>query len=152
MSFAPSPNFKLDVVNLTDDTTVTHAPTSIENILTPPVGKVYIIRNIFYNAPAPVGDSAGTHELELLQTYVTTGRRILKTKGNHSTTLNINVDIVGDVEEIPGVVREQNLLIKNGQIFASNSYPLVFKYTNSTDADQTGSRALEVLVEVHNEL
>jgi len=39
------------------------------------------------------------------------------------------------------------LLLSSGNIICSNDYPISFEYTNDTDANQTGTRTLKILVE-----
>lgn len=140
-------NYTLELIDLSDDTTVAHAPTAITNTLQPPVGFVYEVVNIDYNAPAPVGDSAGTHKV----TVEYDGTSLALINGNHSTTIKIyQAGFSGDVGEIPGIVDDQ-LRIMREWLVASYDNPIDFVYTNSTDADQTGTRVLRVWVKKYRE-
>jgi hypothetical protein len=144
---------KLTVVDLSDNTSVTDGGGTNTQTLTPPAGKIYIIRDIYYSCAAPVGDTSGTHKIRALCTYVSTARVLIVVKGNHSTSLTITAGtMIGDSDETPADGRDQHELIKSGFIHASNTYPIAFEYTNNTDAAQTGTRTLEILVEEINEM
>jgi len=152
MGIVKNNNFKLKHISLTDDTSVIATGTNTQT-LTPPTGKIYIIRMIYYHAPDPAGSSAGTHELTIQRIMVTTARRLAFLRSTTGNAIYYN-DLVmnADSSEIPTSVQEQFLLNIGGLIVASNSYPIQFKYDNDTDVAQAGTRTLEILVEEHNEV
>jgi hypothetical protein len=149
--FAHAPNtFKLKVIDLTNDTTVVATTGTNSQTLQPSANRIYEIVNLYYWVDAPIGDTSGTHELEALWN---TTRRIWRIVGNHSTTLSINEwAFGGDNSEAPSGIDNQYEMQHRGRVWASNSEPVIFKYSNKTDANQTGTRTLEILVKEYMEL
>ncbi len=143
-------NYELKLITLTDDTTVAHAPTSITNTLQPDVGFIYQIIEIGYTAPDPIGSGAGTHKI--VGEYNGAYKPIFSITGTTGTAISINLSgFTGDSDETPTNIREQQILKNGGLIFASNSVPFNFTYTNSTDVDQTGTRTCIVFVKKYRE-
>ena len=65
---------------------------------------------------------------------------------------NDSIDIwlsmfLGATSEYPSDETAQCDLINGGVIKCSNTYPISFKYTNSTDAQKTGTRTCKIWVE-----
>jgi len=142
---------KLDVVDLTDNTQVNAAASNTQT-LTPPAGKLYRVRMIHYQIATPAGSTAGTHELIGERILVTSERPVFTVKADFNATIFIkDLRFTGNSSELPSNEREQFLLLTNGDLIATNSFPLKFTYNNDTDANQTGNRILEILVEVLNE-
>jgi hypothetical protein len=148
-------DFKLKQIDLTDNTTVAHAPSSNTQTLQPPAGKIYEIVRIFYLAGDPAGSSAGTHSLTV--TYDTTYTTYFGILYMSSTTGNDLATyfslLVGNSAEAPASDTIQAQLNNGvGQLLASHDYPISFIYTNSTDVDQTGTRRLVILVKEYDEV
>ena len=142
---------KLSHSDLSDNTAVAAAGSNTQT-LTPVAGKIYVIRNIFYNAADPAGSGAGTHTLSCRQVYVSSDRVLFEITATTGNDIKITqVAFVGDSSEAPSNAREQALLQKGGQLWASNSYPLKFTYTNNTDVQQAQTRTLEILYTEHDE-
>jgi len=147
----PLDGYSFELIDLSDDTTVTHAPTTIVNTLQPPAGYIYEVVALYYRANHPVGDTAGTHKLKII--------------GQNSSfdyyasiTSNFDVDITitggylfGGTSKLP-VTAAYQWDVMHHCLFASYDQPLDFRYTNSLDVDQTGTRTLEVWVKKTAEL
>lgn len=136
---------KIKVIDLSDNTQVNATATN-DQILTPNAGYLYRIRNIFYNAPDPSGSSSGTHQLDISQYDGAAYKDFLQTKANTGTTCTIQYTSLRSSTNLPTDAAAQAKIITDG-IIASNSYPVRFRYTNSTDVNQTGTRYLYVFVE-----
>jgi hypothetical protein len=153
MPIAFNPHFKLKVIDLTDDTTVGPAGSNTQT-LTPPAGKIYSIKYIYYNAPDPAGSGAGTHELAIERILVTSERRNALVKATTGNTINIGTNSLwaGDSAEYPSNANQQHDLMYRGDLICSNDYPIKFVYNNDTDVNQTGTRVLEILVKEYDEV
>ena len=150
MSYTVNPRGKIVGIDLSDDTAVAAAGTNTQT-LTPPLGNVYQIIDIYYNAPDPAGSAAGTHELGIKQVTVTSDRYRALIRASTGNAITVNyAGFIGDSAETPSNIREQLLFIR-GQLWASNTYPMKFVYDNDTDVQQAGTRALEILVKEYGE-
>jgi len=130
--------FKLDLT--TDDNVAPGAYDSI--FLTPPDGYYYIIRNIYFHAPNPVGSSAGSHGLYVYDVY-SYNMAVTNTFGSDARIRQFQFS--GNVE-IPGNSQQQFDLI-TGALVSPGNDPLDFRYCNNTNAMQDGTRRLVLYVE-----
>jgi len=145
-------NYKLELKDLSEDTTVTHAPTTNTITLQAPVGEIWEVVDMAYNAPAPAGSSAGTHQLYGRYTDAVSTSFIFKIISNFGATiLMFRNGFQGDVSESPSASADQYKIMRDGIIIVSNAVTFDFEYTNSTDADQVGNRKLTLLVKVRRE-
>lgn len=154
MAFNHNHRFKLKLIDLSDNTTVAHAPTSNTQTLQPASGKIYEIIKIFIYIPDPAGSAAGTHEL--IMHHTTDGSSVYGTFLLRATTGNslgtYYSAFTADSAEAPGEAITQGQILNGfGDILCSYTYPIYFKYTNSTDVDQSGTRVIKVLVKEYNE-
>jgi len=152
LAYNHNPNYKIDEIDLSDNTSVAATGTNTQ-VLQPPVGKFYKIKWISYSAPDPAGSSAGTHKLDCSYDaiYDDTKRifQIVSTTGN--SVLIYTGAFVGDSSETPSAAASQLLLITDGLV-VTNAHPICFRYTNSTDVAQAANRELYIMVEIHNEV
>lgn len=151
MPITKNNSYKLKFIDLSDNTQVNSGGGTDSQDLTPKAGKIYQIYNIRYNADAPIGDTSGTHKLEIKYFDGTSYHVIAYLIGNHSTSISISsAGYTGDSVERPSAAADQYKTIWE-VLHASNSYPIRFTYTNSTDAHQTGTRDLLIWVKEFNE-
>ena len=142
-------NYIVELLNLSEVDTVTHAPTTKTVVLQPPVGFVYEVIDINYNAGDPSGSGSGTHQI--YGRYEGAFSDIFRVKGNFGSSISIIVSgLVGNAGETPSAIADQLRLMQHTMI-VSNTCFLNFNYTNSTDVDQTGTRSLTVVVKKYRE-
>ena len=120
--------------------------------LTPDAGYIYQIIHISIDIPDAVGSTAGTHTLACYIDTVATRQTMF------FLSSNTGVDILGGyggaftaTSETPSGAAQQLEYIDGGILFCSNSIPLVFRYTNNLDANQTGNRAIKLWVKEYKE-
>lgn len=156
---------KLKYIDLTDNESVAATTGTETRMLSPPKpkldhlgniiepGKIWRIRGIYLNIPAPVGDTAGTHKIEFFRITPSGDRELVNISGAHSTVLKIDQgEFTGGTDETPGAAATQFEVIYCGRFVLSHRYPLKIIYTNATDAAQAGIRALEFLVEEEDDI
>lgn len=135
---------KLKLIDLSTNDTVASGGGTDDVLLQPSSGYIYRVNNIYLLIPDPSGSTSGTH-----QVFVRTeGGETYFAKIKSATGGNVAINYLafeGDIEERPTGATEQLAIIQN--LIASNDFPLEFAYTNSTDANQTGNRQLNILVE-----
>jgi len=149
MPMTRSNNYTLELVDLTDDTTVTPAGTNIQ-LLQPPKGFVYEVIQLGYMAPDPGGSGSGTHKLDGKFTGEYSNLlSIVSTFGNFAAINTFG--FVGDSSEAPSALSNQYHIMHGNVIAASNSLPFVFTYTNDTDVNQAGTRILKLVVRKYRE-
>lgn len=142
-------NYKIEVVDLSDDTTVTPAGTDVQT-LQPPVGFTYEVIDIGYQCAAPAGAGSGTHQLygEYTGAYV----EMMRVKSVFGSAVQIiAAGFNGDSQEVPSAAADQFRLMHLEMIKCSRSVPFVFTYTNGTDVNKTGTRTLIVIVKKRRE-
>lgn len=151
MGYSVYPNPKIKIVDLSDDTQVNAGGSNNSQSLQPNSGKIYEIIEIYYDAADPSGSTSGTHQLEIQYYDGTNSMTVARIRGNTGSGIGIYTsDFSGDSQELPADAREQALLRRGRQLLASNSAYLIFKYTNNTDANQTGTRTCYVVVKETN--
>jgi hypothetical protein len=144
--------FTIEMVDLTDDTQVNSGGGTDTQSLQPDAGYVYEVVDIYAYIPDPVGSTANSHKLAISMQNCTTAENIATIISATGNYIAISCSgFVGSTSEQPSNHREQFLIKQGGLLFASNSQPLDFKYTNSTDANQTGTRRIEVWVKKYRE-
>lgn len=136
---------KIKIVNLTNSTQVNASATNNQD-LQPDSGSIYKIRNLLYNAPDPAGSTAGTHSITAYFYDGTSYRAVFESIANTGTGINIKNTGLRSSTNNPSDGAAQAILLTSG-IFCSNSYPIRFTYSNDTDANQTGTRTLVLLIE-----
>ena len=137
-------SYTLTLETLTDATQVNASGGTNTQSLQPDAGYIYEVISIFYGADDPAGSTSGTHKLEINHQNMNTPTYaiITATTGNN---IRINdAGFTGDSLERPGNVDDQYKVMRNWLI-ATNGQPIDFVYTNSTDANQTGTRTLQVM-------
>jgi len=141
-----NPNFKIKLVNLTNDTQV-NAGNDNTQTLRPLAGKIYKIIYFYYYAPDPVGSAAGTHDIRIQYDLTGTKRNVALCKATTGNIVAIgtNSSWTGDSSEVPSTATEQHTMLYH-DLWASYDFPLYFLYENDTDVNQTGTRVLEILV------
>jgi len=137
----------IKLIDLSDDTTVSAAGGTDTQTLQPPKGQIYQIIQFDIEIPDPVGSTANNHKFNVKYQNMTDGDI---TFCNSNTGSDIKWNAYGWIgtTEVPGSDNEQFDLIHGGQIWASYDQPVDFVYVNLTDADQTGTRRLEIMVKV----
>lgn len=145
-------NYKLVVISLTTDATVTHAPTTVVSTLQPPKGFVWEVISVYSQIPDPVGSAAGTHVLEI---YPLNRENALDEFSTITSNTGSNISIRNSIgiqadTETPSNIAQQYEMLHNIMV-ASYDEPLAFSYTNSTDVDQSGTRYLVITVKEYRE-
>jgi len=141
--------YKIKRIDLTNDATVAHTGGTETQTLQPDVGFVYEIIDIYIDIPYSVGDTAGTHELSIKYQNQTEELSFIKSAFNNKLTVGTN-GYYGSDTESPTAMSDQ-LNIMRHSIAVSHDQPLDFVYTNDLDADNTGTRAIEILVKQYRE-
>lgn len=151
MGYDRENSYSIEVIDLTDDASVSSGGGINTQSLQPPVGYIYEVIDIGYNAPIPGGGGSGTHEL------------FAKYRGEYSDVIRIiagfgsvvRIDANGFIQtggsELPSTSTQQYEHMRNEIIHASNSVPFDFIYTNDTDVAQAGTRELTVVVKKYHE-
>ncbi len=142
-------NYKIVIVDLSDDTTVTHVPTAISVTLRPSEGFVYEVIDFGYNAPTPGGSGAGTHGL--IVKYTGAYSHLIQIAQAFGASLRIRYDGFTGTAEVPVNIADQYNLMQGGRICVSNDVPLDIEYTNTTDADQAGTRTCILVCKMNPE-
>lgn len=150
MGYFVDNNFKLKLVDLTNDDSVASGGGTNTQTLQAEAGYVYEV--IFINVYIPKVGTANTHNLRIYYQNITNDSLLYC-----SSTFNADISIgrngiqfAGDDSELPANAREQ-FNIHNKMLYASNTQPIDFLYTNSTDVNQTGTRTIEVMVKEYKE-
>jgi len=154
MIIPASTGFKLKIIDLSDNTTVTASGGTNTQTLTPPDSKIYEIIGIDYSAADPAGSSSGTHALSIRVTNLFVTAEHLYVRGTTGTGIYIqpNNGLVGDSSEVPSATSDQLFYITRGALKCSATNTIAFIYTNNTDVNQTGNRQCKVMVLEYNEM
>jgi len=146
-------NFKLVLENLSDNTTVAHAPTTDVQTLQPESGKVWELIKIWIYIPDPVGSSAGSHKITAYydSSYVSQSGIFSMTSNTGSAILTAWMAF-SCTTALPSASTLTYYITNGWHFYCSNDNPIYFAYTNSTDVDQTGNRILKILVKEYNEV
>jgi hypothetical protein len=139
--------YRLLLLDETESTTV-NAGANGDISLQPPDGYIYEVISFKWSIPG-IAASAGNHNVYI---YIDLTRSFAIATAQNVGTNNIvyNYDNWETAaSETPSQVREQFKLPEH--IIASNDYPVLFRYANGTDTNQTGSRILILLIRVFRE-
>jgi len=139
--------FTVIQVDLSDDTTVAHAPTTVETLLQPPEGYAYQLIMWNIRMPDPAGSAAGTHTLRCHQqglSYI--DNRLWQAVSNTGTDIVVGryFQIIATTDS-PSQSSDQSDMMRGG-CWATHAMPIIFEYTNGTDVDQSGTRKIQLLV------
>ena len=153
IGYHPSKNFKIKKIDLSDNTTVAHTTGTNTQTLQPAAGFIYEIINIDVNIPVTNAGAAGNHSLTFRHDDGTdTYNVIIATAvGNTVITINPRIGISAGVSEYPGGSAQQYDYLSKGIIKLSNTEYMTIVYTNNSDNDQTGNRALLIWVKEYRE-
>lgn len=151
MAYNINQGFKLKLIDLSDDTQVNSGGGTNTQTLQPPNGKIYQVIDIYMHIPDPVGSSANAHTMDVSFQNCYLNENLAYISANTGTAMYIsNSGFVGTSEQ-PSNAREQYLFAHHS-LFCSYDQPINFLYTNNTDANQTGTRRLEIFVKEYNEM
>ena len=142
-------NYKLEWIDLDDDTQVNSGGATNIQQLKPPVGYTYEVRWIEYAANDPVGSGSGTHKVQYRidgQTYY-----VIQISANSGTNLSISGSGFAGTSDTPSAVATQYEFMTKSILIASNEIPINVVYTNSTDVNQTATRKCRFLVKKYRE-
>jgi len=147
----------LKVINLSDNTQVNSGGNTNVQTLQPPEGLIYKVIHLQYSASDPAGSTTGTHSFYVFYdatdiTDLDGDIFLIRLSGNTGTNILINYDELTGDYETPGSDQESKTFFAGRTLNASNSIPLDFKYYNNTDANQTATRQLNMIVEVYKEV
>jgi len=149
MPVVKEPGFVLLFVDLSDDTLVTHGPTTNTVTLRPPKGWIYEVIDLGYEALDPIGSGAGTHQI--YGTYADSFSDVFRVVSNTGTDIYISVSGFFGTTDSPAAIANQLEIMHKGVIKASYDVPFEFRYTNSTDVDKTGTRTCKLIVKKYPE-
>ena len=143
-------------INFTDDTQVNTSASS-ESLLQPPKGQIYKIVNMEFFSADPVGSTSGSQKMQIKFdddniTALDDEILIAIGTGNTGTDLSMTYNEWGASSSIPGSDNEEKIFWGTRQLICSNSLPLSFWYINTTDANKTGTKYLNLIVEVYKDL
>lgn len=117
--------------------------------ITPPVGEMWKIKNLFFDITPPVGATSGTHYVEI--TYgpsYSVRRRLISLMSNHDKRVRLQDNVAHEDVSIKfpnnDVIIQSNIL----SLVVTNSMPLSLRYTNATDATQNGTFFIYIVREV----
>ncbi len=145
-------NYKLLMLDLSKDNTVIAATGTDTTIIQPSKGFVYELINISVDIPDPVGSTSGTHNLNITPTNFTdSNTAYIRITSNTGSTIRINRTGFTGTAEYPSDATDQYRLMYDGKITASYDEPVDIIYNNVTDAAQSGTRLIEILVKVYRE-
>lgn len=146
--------FKIALIDLSDDTSVAAAGNNTQT-LQAPAGKIYQVIGIEYLAPAPIGAGAGEHTLTIYSAIGTDSQQtkmaVLNTVFGSTLAIGFTNNFVAATVESPSVALEQRAVCTD-ILWCSHTYTIHFKYDNDTDVAQTGTRTLNILVKVFDEV
>ena len=140
----------LKIIDLSSSEEVAAAGNDLQ-LLTPPKGQMYKIKDIYYLSADPAGSSSGNQYIDIGLVGFSDRNYIIVISNFGSAIFIKNSGLVGDTE-VPSSGTIVNELIRSGQMVCSNSIPMEFYYKNATDVSKTGTRTLEILVEIYKEV
>lgn len=143
MGYTQRQKLSINSVDLSDNTTVNAGANKTET-LQPNAGKIYQIIGLYVSIADPSGSTSGTHELRIKYQNNNTYIQIKATTGN---IISVNQNLfTGDSAEKPSGTAQQFEIMYYGILYASYDQPLDFEYYNDTDANQTGTRTIQLIV------
>jgi len=148
MSYTPIPKKKIVYVDASGDTTV---PAGSNEAITiqPPAGKIWRVVDVTFKASPPSGASSGTHRVGFGH-YGCLTPELPQISANYDIYITIH-------NTYPIAYSTTDFNTKNdfvdyirGRKF-SNAYPMRVVYFNGTDADQTNTRIIRLVLEEEDE-
>jgi hypothetical protein len=150
MGYTVDNNFKLKLIDLTNDDSVASGGGINTQNLRPNQGYIYQIIGIEGNHPDPVGSTAGTHSLAIRRDDGTNFFNIAFISANTGTDIEIQRNgFIGTAETPSNITEQYDLIYKT--LFCNYTNYISFRYTNSTDVNQTGTRTLKIWVKEFKE-
>jgi len=141
----------LGIKYIEDNQTATLNAAGTEQIqLQPPKGYVYKLIDLYFTAPAMAG-SDGNHKVYLYNNSIGFSPFYGFMVGTSSITLYQTSWLTAMGTEHPANSIDQ-ISYLNNNIWASYENPYTFDYRNETDANQTGTRKYNFLVQVFKEV
>lgn len=124
------------------DTTDVAATNSLQQVFTPPKGRLWEIVGMYLNTGAPPGAASGVHEFVLRTGDISliTGRSVF----GSAITWNHSHWQVADSAKLPADAVTTLLAIINTAF--SNDEPIKIDYTNGTDVNASGTRTLRFYI------
>lgn len=139
----------MKLIDLSDNTQVNSGGGTNTQTLQPPQGLMYKVVDMYYSAIDPVGSSANNHRL-----YVNWSGRSdygpIFISANTGANIKIQYNGFDGTAEVPANIGDQYKVMREW-LHCTYDLPIEFKYENNTDANQTGTRTLEIIVEVYAE-
>jgi len=124
----------IEVIDLSDNTTVASGGGTNNQDLTPPAGYLYRILSIRLSVPA-IGGASGSHQTEIFFVGCgAIGESWHKASGSNGAAFYYT----------PTQFRDDNIA---GALLCSSDVPIRFSYYNGSDTNQTGNRQIYVTVE-----
>lgn len=151
MPVMKSAGFTLKYIDLSDATQVNSGGGTDTKSLQPPVGKIWEVIGLNLNMPDAVGSTAGTHSLLINMANDTDSKAIIASCVSNTGVTITYAGRYGFTGTTVAPTALDNLRWNFKTHNASNEYPMLFKYINSLDAHQTGTRTIKILVKEFNE-
>lgn len=151
MPYNREDKYKIEMIDLTTSTSVASSG-GVEYLdLQPDIGYVYEVVFLKISIPDPVGSGSGTHRLTGGYWDGSAHWGMFYVQSNTGTAItSAESGFVGTSEQ-PATAADQFNIISGQIIVASNSEPFRFRYLNSTDVNQTGSKTIKVWVKIFRE-
>jgi len=146
------PYFKLKKVDLSTTSAVASGGGTDTIQLQPSTGYIYNIVAMDVYVPAPAGATANTHVMNVMWGNGSSTRlNYFQNSCNFGTAMYIGIYglMIGDTEQPSGDGNQMDVVY--GRMWANNTNPINFEYTNNTDANQTGTREYIFLVKEYKE-
>jgi len=115
-----------------------------EKTITPAIDEIWILKQLGFYVATPAGSASGTHEIRL--TYLTgspSSYILYLIRADHAqpiTTYKNGLPYSTTTVEIPDTHQGILELIAGDMLVATSDNPLIFRYENDTDVDQTNAR------------
>jgi len=144
-------NFKLKLIDLSDDTNIAGGGGTNTQTLKPDPGFVYEIIHIDCNIPA-IAAATGNHTLRLYYQNGTYEANMIYMSGTDGSLMSIGGYYgLAASSELPNSHSTQQPLISGKNMYVSNTNYMEILYTNSSDTAQAGTRRLLFYVKEYKE-
>jgi len=152
MGYTAKQTSKIKLIDLSSTAQVNSGGATNVQALRPAAGKIYEVIGIEYDGSDPSGSTSGTHYLKAEYTDGTDNCELFIITATTGNDVDIHYSrFVGDSAETPTAENPQVDLITGRRIICSNSVYVNFTYKNNTDANQTGTRELILIVKEYTE-
>ena len=117
--------------------------------VTPPTGKIYNLISAYLRCSPPTGATSGKHRFEIFSMNIA-GVGIYA-ESDYATEVKVanNCIKTANVDKMPDTTGDISGAFRT--IFGTNSNPFTIKYYNNTDADQSNTRYIRLIVEQFDE-